>query len=80
MFHKICNTISAIVQFVFIALIKVYQKVLSPFTGGQCRFYPSCSNYAIMTLKKDGVIKGTVKASWRILRCNPLNKGGVDYP
>lgn len=65
---------------ILIALIKTYQKVLSPFLGGQCRFYPSCSEYALMSITKDGALKGTVKSFWRILRCNPLNKGGIDYP
>ncbi|MCX7989472.1 MAG: membrane protein insertion efficiency factor YidD, partial [Aquificaceae bacterium] len=44
------------------------------------RYYPSCSNYALMAVEKYGVLRGTLKALWRILRCNPLSKGGVDYP
>jgi len=68
------------VKFVLIALIKAYQKVLSPYMGSQCRFYPSCSEYALISIKKSGALKGTAKSIWRILRCNPLNKGGIDYP
>ena len=68
------------VQNTFICFIKIYQKILSPLMGGQCRFFPSCSEYAIMAIKKDGIIKGTVKSLWRILKCNPLHKGGIDYP
>jgi uncharacterized protein len=65
---------------IFIGLIKVYQFILSPFMGGQCRYYPSCSHYAIMALEKNGVFIGTAKSIWRILRCNPFSKGGIDYP
>lgn len=62
----------------FIYLIKFYQKVISPMFPPSCRFYPSCSNYAIDSFNKYGVLKGGAKAIWRILRCNPFNKGGYD--
>ena len=61
-------------------LIKAYRLVLSPYFGGQCRFYPSCSEYAIQAIEKHGVLKGSLKSAGRILRCNPLNKGGIDNP
>ncbi len=63
---------------VFIYLIRLYQKVISPMFPPSCRFYPTCSNYAIDSLNKYGVLKGGIKAVWRILRCNPFNKGGYD--
>jgi putative membrane protein insertion efficiency factor len=63
-----------------IFLIKLYQKYISPLFGSKCRFYPSCSQYAILAINKYGVIKGLVKAIYRILRCNPFSKGGIDYP
>ncbi|MBN1291248.1 MAG: membrane protein insertion efficiency factor YidD [Candidatus Latescibacteria bacterium] len=65
---------------IFITLIKIYQKYVSPFFGNHCRFYPSCSQYAILSLTKDGLLKGTFKTTWRLLRCNPLTRGGVDFP
>ncbi len=43
-----------------------------------CRFYPTCSEYAVQAISKYGAMKGGVKAVWRILRCNPFNKGGFD--
>ena len=61
-------------------LITLYQRIISPFLGQTCRFYPSCSEYAKLTIRKDGAIRGAGKAAWRILRCNPLSKGGIDYP
>ena len=63
---------------VFIYIIKLYQKFISPLFPPSCRFYPTCSEYAVQSLSKYGVIKGGAKATWRILRCNPFNKGGYD--
>ncbi len=63
---------------IFIALVKGYQKIISPLFPPSCRFYPSCSEYAIESFRKFGVIKGGAKSVWRILRCNPFNKGGYD--
>ena len=67
-------------QKVLIKIIEVYQKAVSPLYASSCRYYPSCSNYAILSIEKYGVVKGSLKAIWRILRCNPFSKGGVDYP
>jgi uncharacterized protein len=72
----------------FILLIKLYQKTLSPLQQGPgdvhgfrgCRFYPSCSAYGILVLKKYGFVLGLPRIIWRILRCNPWNQGGVDMP
>lgn len=71
---------------IFINLIRLYQKTLSfdhgffkhLFKNGWCRFTPTCSEYAIEAIKKYGIIKGGLKTAWRLLRCNPLNKGGYD--
>lgn len=60
--------------------IKFYQFFISPGLGKNCRFYPSCSLYAKSCLEKHGVPKGLLKSFWRVLRCNPFNKGGVDIP
>ncbi len=64
----------------FILLVRAYQKWISPLFGAHCRFHPTCSQYAILAVKKYGFIKGFLKAIWRILRCNPWNPGGIDYP
>ncbi|MCD4694495.1 membrane protein insertion efficiency factor YidD [bacterium] len=69
-----------------VIFIKFYQKTLSfdhglfkhMFPYGYCRFRPTCSDYAIESIEKYGMIKGGIKATWRILRCNPWNKGGYD--
>ena len=60
--------------------LRLYQKFISPLFPASCRFYPTCSNYAIMAIQKYGVLKGCVKAAYRVLRCNPFCSGGIDYP
>jgi hypothetical protein len=71
---------------IFISAIRFYQKTFSFDHGplkelyphGFCRFNPSCSEYAILAIEKYGIIKGGFKAAWRIIRCNPWNRGGND--
>ena len=63
----------------FLGLIKLYQKILSPLKPPCCKYYPTCSQYAADAVKKHGVIKGSILAVWRILRCNPWSMGGIDY-
>ncbi|MGE5430053.1 MAG: membrane protein insertion efficiency factor YidD [Syntrophomonadaceae bacterium] len=62
----------------FVFLIRIYQKLISPLFPPSCRFYPSCSEYSRQAFLKYGVLKGGIKSVWRILRCNPFNKGGYD--
>ncbi len=70
-------------------LIRFYQKTLSPDHGpfssiypsyGTCKFRPTCSEYAYQAINKYGIAKGSLKAIWRILRCNPWSNGGWDKP
>lgn len=73
-------------RFIAVKLLKIYQKTLSfdhgvfkfLYPGGFCRFYPTCSDYAIAAVEKYGVLRGGTKAFWRVLRCNPFNRGGFD--
>jgi putative membrane protein insertion efficiency factor len=67
-----------ILSFPFILLIKIYQKIVSPILGPQCRFTPTCSNYALEALKKYGVFKGTWLAIKRISKCHPWGGSGYD--
>lgn len=59
-------------------LIRIYQLGISPHLPQSCRYYPSCSQYAIEAIKKYGSVKGSVLALKRILRCNPFHEGGYD--
>ena len=61
-----------------IGLVKAYQYVLSPLLGSNCRYYPTCSSYTIEAIKLHGAGKGFALGVWRIMRCNPLSKGGYD--
>lgn len=63
---------------ILLLLIRAYQLVLSPILGNNCRFYPSCSHYSHDAIKHHGAIKGLFLSIWRVLRCNPWNKGGYD--
>ena len=60
--------------FHIIKFISLYQILISPHLGSNCKFSPSCSNYSIEALKKYGLVKGLYLASIRILKCNPWNK------
>ena len=62
------------IKFLMIKMIRLYQILISPHLGSNCKFSPTCSNYAIEALKKHGLIKGLYLALIRILKCNPLNK------
>lgn len=59
-------------------LINIYRKGISPYTTPKCKYYPTCSEYAVNAIEKYGALKGTGKAVWRLLRCNPFSKGGID--
>lgn len=57
----------------------IYRKLVSPFIAPRCRYYPTCSSYAVEALRSYGPIKGSILAAWRVMRCNPFSDGGFDY-
>jgi hypothetical protein len=61
-----------------ILLIRTYQLLLSPLLGNHCRFYPSCSQYAVEAIERHGPWRGSLLAVRRILRCHPWHPGGID--
>jgi putative membrane protein insertion efficiency factor len=63
-----------------IGAIHVYRATLSSWLGGECRFYPTCSVYAEEAIRRRGAVIGSGLAVWRVLRCNPFGKGGVEHP
>lgn len=65
-------------KYIFIYIIKFYKYFISPMLPNSCRFYPSCSQYSMEAFQKHGAIKGFILSTYRILRCNPYCKGGVD--
>jgi putative membrane protein insertion efficiency factor len=63
-----------------IALIRIYQFMLSPLLGNVCRFEPSCSRYMVASLRKYGLLRGLARGLRRLSRCHPWNPGGYDPP
>ncbi|MFI5300117.1 MAG: membrane protein insertion efficiency factor YidD [Polyangiales bacterium] len=69
-----------VVAWLLILLVRLYQKTLSYLLGGQCRFTPSCSHYALAVLRTHGAIGGTLRAVRRVSKCHPFHPGGYDPP
>jgi hypothetical protein len=68
------------VKFLGICLVRLYQLLISPLLpANTCKYHPTCSQYAIDAIRKYGLVVGSAKAAWRLLRCNPWSRGGVDY-
>jgi len=63
----------------FVALIRFYQLTISPWTASSCRYYPSCSQYALIAIQRHGVLRGGGLALRRLGRCHPWTAGGVDH-
>lgn len=63
---------------ILLFFIKLYRKFISPLFPPCCKFYPTCSTYAVKALEKHGALKGSVLILWRLARCNPWSMGGID--
>ena len=77
---RTCGHLSGLLVGALVALIRVYQLLVSPGLPARCRFEPSCSGYAIESLQKHGVAIGLLRSVWRLCRCHPLCRGGYDPP
>jgi putative membrane protein insertion efficiency factor len=67
-----------VVRRLLIVPIRGYQRLFSPLLGQRCRYYPSCSEYAVQAIERFGILRGLLLAGWRLLRCNPWSHGGFD--
>ena len=67
-----------ILRELFLLPIHAYRAVISPNLAPRCKYYPSCSTYAVEAVRELGVIRGSIVAAWRVVRCNPFSHGGVD--
>ena len=65
-------------RWVAVLPIRLYQRLISPAIGARCKYYPSCSEYAAQAISRFGILRGSVLAGWRVLRCNPWSRGGFD--
>lgn len=74
------RTVVLLPSWILIGLVRLYQWTLSPLLGGQCRFYPTCSNYFVEAVRKYGAVRGAIRGVGRILRCHPFHPGGIDPP
>ncbi len=72
------NIFEKSMKFLFLTLLKTYKFLISPFLGTNCRFLPSCSDYACEAITKKGVIKGGALAIKRLTKCHPWGKSGYD--
>ncbi len=63
---------------IFLAPIRLYQRFVSPALPRRCKYEPTCSAYAVDAVRELGVVRGTILAAWRVLRCNPFSHGGWD--
>jgi putative membrane protein insertion efficiency factor len=61
-----------------LAPIVAYQRVVSPLIARRCKYEPTCSAYAVQAIREFGILRGSVLAAWRVLRCNPFSHGGFD--
>jgi uncharacterized protein len=61
-----------------LAVLRLYQRFVSPLLPPACRFHPSCSEYSAQAIERHGLLRGALRAAWRLLRCNPLTRGGLD--
>ncbi len=71
-------TMNRLLSLPLLFLIEIYRRVISPLKPPSCRFYPTCSAYALEAIRKHGALKGGYLAVRRVLRCHPLNPGGFD--
>ncbi len=76
--HSLPGTLRSAGKWILLLLVRIYQVFLSPFFGGACKFYPSCSRYGYEAIAKHGAWRGSVLAVKRLLRCRPFTKGGFD--
>ena len=67
-----------LVRRLLLGMFSIYHKVVSPMTRQRCNYYPTCSHYAEQAIERYGILRGLVLSSWRIMRCNPWSRGGVD--
>jgi uncharacterized protein len=70
--------VSTVARRIAVLPLRAYQIFISPMFGAHCKYYPSCSEYAVQAVGRFGILRGLVLAGWRLLRCNPWSRGGFD--
>ena len=72
------STVARALRELLLLPLHAYRRVISPALPQRCKYYPSCSTYAVQSVRELGVARGTIVAAWRLARCNPWSHGGVD--
>ncbi len=72
------TTLAAATRELLLLPVHIYRRVISPALPNRCKYYPSCSTYAVQAVRELGVVRGSIVAGWRLLRCNPFSHGGYD--
>jgi putative membrane protein insertion efficiency factor len=75
---RVLSAVVSLPRRAVLGVLRFYQLFVSPMTPPTCRYYPSCSQYAVVAVTRHGVLRGGALAAWRVLRCNPWTRGGVD--
>lgn len=78
--NRVWSAMDALAVRLLVGLVRLYQVLLGPILGGQCRFTPTCSHYFIGAVRKHGAIRGSLRGIARICRCHPFHPGGFDPP
>lgn len=76
--HRNRPHVLGLVREAFLLPVTLYRRLISPLLPARCKYYPSCSAYAVQAVRELGVLRGTIVAAWRLARCNPWSHGGVD--
>ena len=77
-FRDALERLRAAIVWVLLLPLRAYSRLISPALPARCRYYPTCSEYAVQSIRELGPIRGSILAGWRLLRCNPFSHGGVD--
>jgi len=75
----VITSVTRLPALVGMGLIQLYRHTIGVLWGGNCKYHPTCSQYALDAVREFGLVRGSVLAGWRLLRCNPWSRGGVDY-
>ena len=78
--RRVVSALARLPRLLLVGLVRAYQLLLSPHLGNTCRFYPSCSEYAIQAVREYGAVRGLVLTVYRLARCHPWGEHGYDPP
>jgi putative membrane protein insertion efficiency factor len=72
------SSVARALRELLLAPVHLYRRLISPLLPDRCKYYPTCSTYAVQAVRELGPVRGTIVAAWRLARCNPWSDGGVD--